>query len=112
MDFVVAKSLAEVISNEIGIKAGKINAEISKAEINKAVEWLKNTTITVVGRSAGEEFVTAGGISSKEIDSKNLESKICPGLYFAGEILDIDGFTGGLNLQAAWCTGRLIGESI
>jgi hypothetical protein len=66
----------------------------------------------VVGRSAGEEFVTAGGIDSKEINPKTLESKICPGLYFAGEILDVDGFTGGFNLQAAWCTGRLIGDSI
>ncbi len=112
LDFFIPKSLAEVISNNLQIKAGKINAEIGKIEINKTVEWLKNATITVVGRSAGEEFVTAGGINSKEIDPKTLESKICPGLYFAGEILDVDGFTGGFNLQAAWCTGRLVGESL
>lgn len=112
LDFFIPKSLAEVISNDLKIKEGKINAEISKNEMNKAVEWLKNAAITVVGRSAGEEFVTAGGINSKEIDPKTLESKICTGLYFAGEILDVDGFTGGFNLQAAWCTGRLVGESI
>ena len=112
LDFFVPKSLAVVICDELKIKAGKINAEIGKAEINKAVEWLKNASIRVVGRSAGEEFVTAGGISSKEINPKTLESRICPGLYFAGEILDVDGFTGGFNLQAAWCTGRLAGESL
>lgn len=112
LDFFIPKSLAEVICNEIGIKPGKINAEVSKVEINKAVEWLKNATITVIGRSAGEEFVTAGGINSKEINPKSMESKICSGLYFAGEILDIDGFTGGFNLQCAWCTGRLVGEAI
>lgn len=112
LDFFIPKSLAQVICYDIGIEAKKINAEIGKYEINKAVEWLKNASITVVGRSAGEEFVTAGGINSKEINPKTLESKICPGLYFAGEILDVDGFTGGFNLQAAWCTGRLIGDSI
>lgn len=112
LDFFIPKSLAEVICYDIGIEAKKVNSEISKYQINKAVEWLKNATITVVGRSAGEEFVTAGGIDSKDINPKTLESKICPGLYFAGEILDVDGFTGGFNLQAAWCTGRLIGESI
>ncbi|MCX6734541.1 MAG: NAD(P)/FAD-dependent oxidoreductase [Candidatus Peregrinibacteria bacterium] len=112
LDFFIPKSLAEVICYDIGIEAKKVNSEISKYQINKAVEWLKNATITVVGRSAGEEFVTAGGIDSKDINSKTLESKIRPGLYFAGEILDVDGFTGGFNLQAAWCTGRLIGESI
>jgi hypothetical protein len=112
LDFFIPKSLAEVIANDIKIKPGKINSEVSKSEINKSVEWLKNASITVIGRSAGEEFVTAGGIDSREINPKTLESKICPGLYFAGEILDVDGFTGGFNLQAAWCTGRLIGESI
>lgn len=112
LDFFIPKSLAQIICDDIGIEAKKINAEIGKYEINKAVEWLKNASITVVGRSAGEEFVTAGGIDSKEINTKTLESKICPGLYFAGEILDVDGFTGGFNLQAAWCTGRLIGDSI
>jgi len=112
LDFFIQKSLAVAICNNIKINPEKINSEVKKEEINKAVEWLKNTKITVTGRSAGEEFVTAGGIDSKEINSKTLESKICPGLYFAGEILDIDGFTGGFNLQCAWCTGRLVGKSI
>lgn len=54
--------------------------------------------------------MTAGGVSLDEIDPKSMESRICPGVYFAGEILDIDGFTGGFNLQVAWATGRLAGE--
>ena len=65
----------------------------------------------MIGRAAGDEFVTAGGVELSEIDPKTLESKLCPGLYFAGEILNIDGFTGGYNLQAAWCTGRRAGLS-
>ena len=61
---------------------------------------------------AGEEFVTAGGIDLEEVDPKTMQSKICPGLFFAGEMLDVDAFTGGFNLQAAWSTGRLAGINI
>lgn len=73
--------------------------------------YLKALPITVIGKGVGDEFVTAGGIDFAEIDSKTMESKICPGLYFAGEVLNIDGFTGGFNLQASWATGRLAGLS-
>lgn len=58
-----------------------------------------------------EEFVTCGGVNLKEVHFKTMESKICPGLYFAGEILDIDGVTGGFNFQAAWTTGFIAGSS-
>jgi hypothetical protein len=85
------------------------NAEISKKEVIKIVEQIKNFPLTLIGRGTGDEFVTAGGISLNEVDSKTMESKICKNLYFAGEILDIDGFTGGFNLQAAWTTGRAAG---
>ena len=57
-----------------------------------------------------EEFVTAGGVLLTEIDFKTMESKILPGLHFAGEILDIDGITGGFNFQAAWTTGFIAGK--
>ncbi|MCP5487322.1 MAG: NAD(P)/FAD-dependent oxidoreductase [Verrucomicrobia bacterium] len=64
----------------------------------------------VTGKSLfKEEFVTCGGVKLKEVDFRTLESKVCPGLYFGGELLDIDGVTGGFNLQAAWTTGRLAG---
>ena len=57
-----------------------------------------------------EEFVTAGGISLDEVDPHTLQSQVVPGLYFAGEVLDIDGITGGFNFQAAWTTGALAGQ--
>lgn len=59
-----------------------------------------------------EEFVTAGGISRKEIDFKTMQSKLHPGLYFCGEVIDIDGVTGGFNFQAAWTTGFIVGKNI
>ncbi len=59
-----------------------------------------------------EEFVTCGGVSLKEVHFKTMESKLCPGLFFAGEILDIDGVTGGFNFQSAWTTGYLAGNSV
>ena len=58
-----------------------------------------------------QEFVTCGGISLGEINFKTMESRVCPGLFFAGEILDIDGVTGGFNFQAAWTTSWLAGSS-
>ncbi|PIR55238.1 hypothetical protein COU74_02445 [Candidatus Peregrinibacteria bacterium CG10_big_fil_rev_8_21_14_0_10_36_19] len=106
------KSFIKSLCDELGVNIEKINAEVSKKDFNKVIEGLKNCRITLNGRTAGEEFVTAGGVELTEVDSKTMESKICPGLYFAGEILNIDGFTGGYNLQVAWCTGRLAGENI
>ena len=77
------------------------------------METLTNDSHTISGRSTyKEEFVTCGGISLKSIDPNTLESKLCPGLHFAGEVLDIDAVTGGFNLQAAWTTGFIAGESI
>ena len=59
-----------------------------------------------------EEFVTCGGVRLREVDFKTMESRLCPGLYFAGEVLDIDGLTGGFNFQAAWTTGWLAGQAM
>jgi len=111
IDQFLPKSLAVKILENLNINLDKKFCELSKKEINKIVENLKNLPLTVIGRRAGEEFVTAGGIDLKEVNPQTMESKICPGLYFAGEILDIDGFTGGFNLQSAWSTGRLAGKS-
>jgi len=108
----VPDRLAEVLCNQFGLPKDKHNAEISKKEIADAVRVLKKTTLHAVGRGNGEEFVTAGGVDLSQVDPKTMESKICSGLYFAGEILDIDGFTGGFNLQAAWATGRAAGKAI
>ena len=71
---------------------------------------IKNTELKVDGKSTNkEEFVTCGGIPLAEVDFKTMASRLCPGLYLAGEVLDIDGVTGGFNFQAAWTTGRLAG---
>ena len=71
--------------------------------------WIA-TEFTVVGKSMNkEEFVTCGGVRLSEVEFKTMESKLCPGLHFAGEVLDIDGVTGGFNFQSAWTTGRLAG---
>ena len=59
-----------------------------------------------------EEFVTCGGVRLRDVNLKTMESKVVPGLYFAGEVLDIDGITGGFNFQSAWTTGRIAVEAI
>jgi predicted Rossmann fold flavoprotein len=85
--------------------------DLGKKNINKLVNTLLNDRYEVSGKTTfKEEFVTAGGVLLSEIDFKTMESKILPGLHFAGEILDIDGITGGFNFQAAWTTGFIAGK--
>jgi len=60
----------------------------------------------------GEEFVTAGGVKLGEVNLATMESRVCPGLYFAGELLDVDGLTGGFNFQHCWTSGWLAGQAI
>ena len=85
--------------------------DLGKKNINKLVNTLLNDRYEVSGKTTfKEEFVTAGGVSLSEIDFKTMESKLLPGLHFAGEILDIDGITGGFNFQAAWTTGFIAGR--
>jgi len=80
-------------------------------DLRKVAQKLKHDVYQIDGKTTHkEEFVTCGGISLHEVDFKTLQSKICPGLYFAGEILDIDGVTGGFNFQNAWTTGYLVGK--
>lgn len=85
---------------------------LSKAKAKSFIDNLTQCTFQVNGKSMNkEEFVTCGGISLKEVNFKTMESRLIPNLYFAGEILDIDGITGGFNFQAAWTTGRIVGEN-
>lgn len=87
--------------------------ELGKKAINQLVEALTNDTYSINGKGKyKEEFVTCGGISLRGITPNTLESKNCKHLYFAGEVLDIDGITGGFNLQAAWTTGYVVGSHI
>lgn len=108
----IPSKLAEIALEEMGIPRTKIAQEIRKKEGNRMCHWMKNIPLAVIQRGAGDEFVTAGGVALSEVDPRTMESKICPGLFFAGEILDVDGFTGGFNLQASWATGRLAGSSM
>ncbi|HEY9809003.1 MAG TPA: NAD(P)/FAD-dependent oxidoreductase [Halomicronema sp.] len=88
-------------------------AEVSNKSLNLLIQELTAGKYEISGKGVfKEEFVTCGGVNLKEIDFKTMESKICPGLYFAGEILDIDGITGGFNFQSAWTTGWLAGQAI
>lgn len=89
----------------------KVNS-ITKAQRASLLHTLKHFTVQVSGRRPiAEAIVTTGGVSVREINPKTMESKKCAGLYFAGEVLDVDAYTGGFNLQIAWSTGRLAGLS-
>ncbi|MCW5553040.1 MAG: NAD(P)/FAD-dependent oxidoreductase [Verrucomicrobiae bacterium] len=77
------------------------------------IQQLLRTELQVTGKSLNkDEFVTCGGVRLSEVDFKTMESRVCPGLYFAGELLDIDGLTGGFNFQAAWTTGWIAGQAM
>lgn len=89
----------------------KVNS-ITKAQRASLLHTLKHFHVSVSGkRPIAEAIVTTGGVSVREVSPKTMESKKCAGLYFAGEVLDIDAYTGGFNLQIAWSTGRLAGLS-
>ncbi len=88
-------------------------AGLGKADRLKMVQWVKRLRLPVLGTLGFEKAeVTAGGVDPKEVDSRNMQSKIVPGLFLAGEILDLDGPIGGYNFQAAWSTGHLAGSSV
>jgi predicted Rossmann fold flavoprotein len=99
----VAKRLASVIAEKIGSDTGK-------AAIEKTVEMLKKFPITIARtRGFDAAMITRGGVDLCQVDAATMQSKLVPGLYFAGEILDLDGPMGGFNLQTAWSTGCLAG---
>jgi predicted flavoprotein YhiN len=77
------------------------------------VQQLQQTELQVIGKSLNQdEFVTCGGVRLSEVDFRTMESRVCPHLYFGGELLDIDGLTGGFNFQVAWTTGWLAGRAM
>jgi hypothetical protein len=96
-----------------GINPDKKVNEISREERRSFLELIKNLPLTVTGtRPFAEAIITQGGISVKDIDPHTMESKKVSGLYFAGEVLDLDALTGGFNLQIAWSTGYLAGQNL
>jgi predicted Rossmann fold flavoprotein len=88
-------------------------AALGRSAQHQLVQQLIRTEFPVTGKSLNkDEFVTCGGVRLGEVNFKTMESRICPGLYFAGELLDVDGITGGFNFQAAWTTGWLAGQAM
>ena len=86
---------------------------ITREQRMKLLHLLKAFPVSVSGfRPIDEAIVTAGGVSTKEINPRTMESKLVQGLYFAGEVLDLDAYTGGFNLQVAWSTGFVAGNAI
>lgn len=105
------KSMAAQLLQAAGIDEDILLAALSKPMRTQVVQQLKRSLVHIVGRAAGSEFVTAGGVDTAEIDPGTMQSRIVPGLFFGGEIMNVDGVTGGFNLQAAWAAGQLAGES-
>lgn len=102
--------MVPVMLSIMGISPDKKIHEISREERGHMVSCFKNFTMTLESfRDYNEAIITRGGISVKQINPSTMESKIVPGIYFAGEVLDVDALTGGFNLQIAWSTGYLAG---
>ncbi len=106
------KKAIPVIVRKSGVNSRKKVRDITKEERKSLISVLKGMSLDVAGlRGYNEAIITKGGICVKDIDPKTMESKIVSGVYFAGEVLDIDALTGGYNLQEAWSTGYLSGKS-
>jgi predicted Rossmann fold flavoprotein len=105
--------LWERLVTSAGITATTPWAQVGNAALQTLATQLTAAELKVVGKSLfKDEFVTCGGVRLSEIDFRTMESRVCPGLHFAGEVLDIDGVTGGFNFQAAWTTGHLAGAAM
>lgn len=97
----------------LGIDSSVVWNQIPKGLVEPLIRILLGTEFAIDGKSMNkDEFVTCGGVSLDEVDFRTMESRSCRGLYFAGEVLDIDGVTGGFNFQAAWTTGWIAGKSM
>jgi predicted Rossmann fold flavoprotein len=107
------RRLVEALVVRANVPVDRRGAELSNAERQRLIEQLKNCVISLTGtRGFDKAEVTAGGVALDEVDSRDMQSKLVPNLYLAGEILDLDGFIGGYNFQAAFSTGWLAGESV
>jgi predicted Rossmann fold flavoprotein len=104
--------LAESVMEAARVPRGRIGPDLSRPERNRLIAALKGLALPIRGTLGFEKAeVTSGGIALDEVDPRTLQSRLVPGLYLAGEILDLDGLIGGYNFQAAWSTGWLAGEA-
>lgn len=107
------KRLWERLVAAAGVPADRIWAELRREEARALAAELREGTYRVAGKSLNkDEFVTCGGVPLTEVDLRRMESRLVEGLFFAGEVLDVDGVTGGFNLQAAWTCGWIAGEAM
>ena len=112
MKDLLPQRLIPVVLDMSYVDENKFINQVSREERHRLLQTLKHFVITISAtRPIAEAIVTAGGVSVKEIDPKTMESKRIKGLYFAGEVMDIDGYTGGYNLQAAFSSGHAAGEA-
>ena len=112
LDKLLPQKMIQTIINNTQINPEKRVNEITKEERRRIINNLKKFEVTIKGfRPVEESIITSGGINVKEINPKTMESKIIKGLYFAGEIIDVDAYTGGFNLQIAYSTGYTAGKS-
>jgi predicted Rossmann fold flavoprotein len=111
--FNVPQRLWERLVMSAGIAGSTVWTSVSNQALSALAAELVGAEFAVTGKSMNkEEFVTCGGVTLNEVDFKTMQSRLCPGLFFAGEVLDIDGITGGFNFQAAWTTGWLAGHAM
>lgn len=111
MGALAPRLLVPVLLERADIPGNKKAHDLTKGERRRLLELFKNFTVAVSGpRPVEEAIITAGGVKVSEVDPKTMQSKKVPGLFFAGELLDVDAYTGGFNLQIAWATGRAAGE--
>lgn len=109
--FLLPSRLWEFLLSKAAISPEIKWMDLNKKSLNKLIDILFNDVYAVSGKTTfKEEFVTCGGVSLQDINFDTMESRKCPGLYFAGEVMDIDGITGGFNFQAAWTTGFIAGK--
>ncbi|MBQ4605003.1 MAG: aminoacetone oxidase family FAD-binding enzyme, partial [Clostridia bacterium] len=112
LNSLLPKKLVPVIVKLSGINLSTKVNQITKEQRRNLVDLLKGMCITVTGfRPVAEAIITSGGVDISQINPKTMESKLVRGLYFAGEVIDTDAYTGGFNLQIAFSTGRLAGIS-
>lgn len=111
--FSLAKRLWLYLLDRSGIDPQTQWAQVSNKTLNELLQIVTQSQYKITGKGVfKEEFVTCGGVNLKEVNFKTMESRCCPNLYFAGEVLDIDGVTGGFNFQSAWTTGWIAGNAM
>jgi predicted Rossmann fold flavoprotein len=107
------RSMIPVVLRRLGVDPEMQANSFNKQQRRALVELLKAFSVTIIGkRPVSEAIITSGGVKVSEIDPKTMQSKLIPGLYFAGEIIDCDAYTGGFNLQIAWATAYAAGVSV